>query len=127
MSAVPQSELDRLDRLSTLLDAKYRIPFTPIRFGWDSILGLIPGVGDVAALGPSAYLIAKAAQLGARKRVIGRMVVNTGLDFTIGAVPLVGDVFDLVFKANNRNFDLLRAELSRQPDAGVPPLPSQKG
>ncbi len=116
-----QSELDQLDRLSTLLDAKYRIPFTPIRFGWDSLLGLIPGVGDVAALGPSAYLIVKAARLGARKRTIGRMAVNTGLDFTIGAVPLIGDLFDLFFKANNRNFALLRDELSRTVDAGAPP------
>lgn len=107
------SELDKLDRLSTLLDARYRIPFTPIRFGWDSILGLIPGVGDVATLAPSAYLIYKAAQMGARKRTIGKMAVNTGLDFTIGAVPLLGDAFDLVFKANNRNFALLKQEIGQ--------------
>ncbi|WP_299417733.1 DUF4112 domain-containing protein [uncultured Sulfitobacter sp.] len=105
------SEIEKLDRLSTLLDAKYRIPGTPVRFGWDSLLGLIPGVGDVATLAPSVYLIYRANALGARKRTIGRMAVNTGLDFTIGAVPVIGDLFDLVFKANKRNFALLRAEL----------------
>ena len=106
------SELDELDRLSTLLDSRYRIPGTPIRFGLDSLLGLIPGVGDVASLAPSAYLIYRAYRLGARKRTIGRMAANTGLDFFVGAIPLLGDAFDLIFKANNRNFALLRREVA---------------
>lgn len=110
---VSPSEIENLDRLSTLLDARYRIPFTPIRFGWDVIFGLIPGVGDLAMLAPSVYLIYKANALGVRKRTIGRMAVNTGLDFTIGAVPVLGDLFDLVFKANNRNFVLLKSDLGR--------------
>ena len=107
-----QSEIEKLDRLATMLDSRFRIPGTPIRFGWDSILGLVPGLGDVVTLGPSAFLIFKAYQMGARKRTIGRMSVNTGLDFVVGAVPIVGDVFDMAFKANKRNFALLRAELS---------------
>ncbi len=82
------SELAKLDRLSTMLDSRYRIPGKPIRFGLDSLLGLIPGVGDLASLGPSAYLICRAHQMGASKRTIGRMAANTGLDFFIGAVPL---------------------------------------
>lgn len=80
------------------------------------MVGIIPGVGDLASLGPSAYLIYRAQRLGARKRTLGRMVANTGFDFFIGAVPLIGDIFDLVFKANNRNFALLRAELERRSD-----------
>ena len=110
---VPSSEIDKLDRLSTLLDSRFRIPGTPIRLGWDSILGLIPGAGDLASLGPSVYIIFKSHRLGARKRTILRMAANTGLDFVIGAVPFLGDIFDLVFKANNRNFALLRQELSK--------------
>lgn len=106
-----RSEIDRLDKLATLLDSQYRVPGTSIRFGWDTILGLVPGVGDLATLVPSAYLIYKAHKLGARKRTIGRMAINTGLDVTLGAVPVIGDVFDLVYKANNRNFALLRREL----------------
>lgn len=114
-----QVEIDKLDRLSTMLDSRFRIPGTPIRFGWDALLGLIPGVGDVASLGPSAFLIYKAHKLGARKRTIGRMSINTGLDFFIGAVPVLGDAFDLFFKANNRNFTLLRKELAgRASDRG---------
>jgi len=106
-------DLEHLDRLSGLLDSKYRIPGTPIRFGWDSILGLIPGVGDAASLLPSGYLIFKARRLGARKRTIGRMAINTGLDVVIGAIPILGDIFDLAFKANNRNINLLKSELKK--------------
>ncbi len=112
--ASPASELEKLDRLSTLLDNRFQIPGTPIRFGWDSLMGLIPGAGDLASLGPSAYLIYKGHRLGARNRTIVRMIANTGLDFVIGAVPILGDVFDLVFKANNRNFTLLRQDLSQR-------------
>lgn len=111
--AVPRSEIEKLDGLSALLDSRYRIPGTPIRFGWDSLIGLIPGVGDIASLGPSAYLIYCANKLGVRKRTIGRMAANTGLDFFVGAIPLLGDAFDLVFKANNRNFALMRNELEK--------------
>ncbi len=107
-----QAEIEKLDRLSTMLDSRFRIPGTPIRFGWDSLLGLIPGVGDVASLAPSGYLIYKAYRLGARKRTIARMTMNTSLDFFVGAVPVLGDAFDLFFKANNRNFALLRKDLS---------------
>ena len=112
MNSTAPDEIEKLDRLSTLLDSRFRIPGTPIRFGWDSILGLIPGAGDLASLGPSAYLIYRGYRLGARKRTILRMTANTGLDFIVGAVPVLGDVFDLVFKANNRNFALLRKELA---------------
>lgn len=112
MIALLSAEIEKLDRLSTLLDSRFRIPGTPIRFGWDSLLGLIPVAGDLASLGPSAYLIYKGYRLGVRKRTIVRMTANTALDFVIGAVPILGDVFDLVFKANNRNFALLRKDLA---------------
>lgn len=106
-----QSEIDKLDRLSSLLDNKYRIPGTPIRFGWDAILGIIPGVGDLMIIAPSGYLVYKAYSLGVRKRTLARMGVNVGLDFFIGSIPLLGDVFDLFYKANRRNFAILRKEL----------------
>ncbi|WP_299869896.1 DUF4112 domain-containing protein [uncultured Roseobacter sp.] len=118
MSEAASREIEKLDRLSTLLDSRFRIPGTPIRFGWDSLLALIPGAGDLASLGPSAYLIYKGYRLGARKRTILRMTANTGLDFVVGTIPILGDVFDLAFKANNRNFALLRKELS---DASAKP------
>lgn len=107
------SEIEKLDKLSDMLDSHYRIPGTGIRFGWDAILGLVPFVGDVASLGPSGYLVYKAWSLGARKRTIVKMGLNTGLDFFIGSVPLLGDVFDMFYKANRRNFSILRRELMK--------------
>lgn len=110
-----RADIQKLDHLATMLDSRFRIPGTRIRFGWDFLLGLIPGVGDVATLGPSAYLIYKGYTLGARRRTLIRMTVNTGLDFLLGSVPVIGDIFDLFFKANNRNFALLRKELADEP------------
>ncbi len=107
-------EIERLDKLATLLDSQFRIPGTSIRFGWDSLLGLIPGVGDTATLLPSAYLVYRAHKLGARKRSMFRMIVNVGIDYVVGAIPFLGDIFDLVFKANRRNLAILRDELERR-------------
>lgn len=107
-----QAEIARLDRLADLLDSRFRVPVVGWRFGLDSLLGLIPGVGDVAALGPAAYLIYQAHRLGADKGTIGRMTANAGIDFVIGGVPLVGDAFDVVFKANRRNIELLKRDLA---------------
>ena len=111
---MPKTEIERLDRLSNALDSQYRLPGTNFRFGWDFLLGLIPGVGDVATLLPSVFLIYRAKKLGARKRILGRMITNTGLDFLLGAIPFLGDVFDLIFKANNRNVAILKKELERR-------------
>jgi len=111
----PQAaHLADLDRLSRFMDSRFRIPGTGIRFGWDSVLGLVPGVGDLAAFGPAAYLPYRAYAMGARKRTVARMAVNTGLDVTLGAVPLLGDAFDIYFKANKRNVALLRDELEQR-------------
>lgn len=111
-----QSDIDKLDRLSSLLDSKYRIPGTSIRFGWDAILGIIPGAGDFLIAAPSAYLVYKAYSLGVRKRTLVRMGFNVGLDFFLGSIPLAGDVFDLFYKANRRNFAILRKELTDRSD-----------
>ena len=109
----------RLGRLANALDSAWGIPGTRFRFGADSLLGLIPGVGDVAALGLSAYLIMEARRLGAPPATLRRMAMNVGVDAAVGAVPVLGDLFDVVFKANRRNMALLSehiAELkSRRP------------
>lgn len=103
-----------LDRLATRLDSQFRIPGTGIRFGWDGIIGLIPGVGDAASLLPAGYILAKAVQMGARRRTVTRMALNTGIDILIGGIPLLGDAFDVWFKSNRRNIGLLRRELEQQ-------------
>ncbi len=103
--------LAKVDRIANLMDSRFRVPGIGVRIGWDGILGLIPGFGDVVTLGPSAYLVYQGWQLGAKKRTISKMAVNTGLDFVVGGVPILGDVFDMAFRANRRNADLLHADL----------------
>lgn len=116
------ADLARVDRIASLLDTKFRIPGTGVRFGWDFILGLVPGLGDLVTLGPGAFLVYEAWRMGARRRTLTRMAVNTGLDFVLGGVPVLGDLFDLFFKANRRNAVLLRREVeARHPLEEAPP------
>jgi len=97
----------RLRALTRLLDTAVPIPGTPWRVGLDPILGLIPGAGDVATTALSLYMVHEARRLGADKTLLRRMMINVGLDFGVGLVPLLGDVFDFAFKANLRNWKLL--------------------
>lgn len=103
--------LERLERMANTLDTKFRLPVFGIPVGWDSILGLIPGLGDLVTVGPGAWMIVEGHRLGARKRVLGRMAVNTGIDTVLGGIPVIGDAFDLFFKSHRRNIALLRREL----------------
>jgi hypothetical protein len=105
---INRRELDRLDRLSQLLDTAFVIPGTNIRMGIDPLLGLIPGIGDLAGLFLSAYIILHAAKLGAPRHSVVMMVLNVLLETVIGAIPVLGDAFDIYFKANRRNVALLR-------------------
>ncbi|MEX0606225.1 MAG: DUF4112 domain-containing protein [Marinobacter sp.] len=108
------SSLRRLDRYAQMLDSKFRIPFTRIRFGLDPVIGLVPGVGDVAGLGLSLYLIGEAIKIGAGTRTIVKMLGNVLVEFVIGLVPLFGDAFDLMWKANDRNAALVRAHIEQK-------------
>ena len=108
------AEIERLDRLARMLDAKFGIPGTRFSFGYDAIIGLIPGIGDALTLAPQAWLIWRARELGAPKSLMAKMAVNTGMDTLLGAIPLVGDLFDVAFKANLRNVRLLRDHLERE-------------
>ena len=108
------AEIRRLEMLANLLDAQFGIPGTRLSFGLDSLLGLIPGVGDAITAVPAAYIIHRAERLGVPGPVLARMVVNLLADALIGSIPLVGDVFDLAFKANRRNVALMKAHLERE-------------
>ena len=103
-----QAALARLDRYATLMDARFRVPGTRIRFGLDPIIGLIPGIGDALGLAVSLYVVVEAVRLGVSKRVLFSMLRNVGLEALVGVVPVLGDVFDIGFKANLRNAALLR-------------------
>lgn len=112
-SRIRRDRIARLDKLATRLDGQFRIPGLGLRVGWDSILGLIPGVGDFATALPGAAMFYEARRMGARKRAAARIAANTGVDLILGTVPLVGDAFDLFFKSHRRNIAILKAELSR--------------
>ncbi|MFK8112602.1 MAG: DUF4112 domain-containing protein [Rubripirellula sp.] len=101
-------DLQWVDRFSRLLDTKFRIPGTKVRFGVDFLLGLIPGAGDILSLGFSGLLVATMAKNGASARLVARMMLNVLLDAVVGTVPLLGNIFDLFFKANYRNLQLMR-------------------
>lgn len=101
------ARLARLRRLAWLLDAQFRLPGTRFRFGVNSLLGLSPVAGDVALGLVSLYLIWEAKRLGAPSGLLGQMLANVAIEVVGGAVPVVGDVFDMAFKANLRNLDLL--------------------
>ncbi|MCI5038924.1 MAG: DUF4112 domain-containing protein [Donghicola eburneus] len=107
--------LERAERMARLMDRAFRVPGTSIRFGWDSILGLVPGVGDTVALIPSLYILGLAHGSGASTGLLAKMVWNMILDWFIGLFPLVGDLLDVGFKANIRNARLLREHLESLP------------
>ena len=109
-----QAVLERLDRFSTWTDSSIGIPFTRFRIGLEAIVGLIPGIGDVVGLLLSGYVLLQAQKVGASGKVKRRMVRNILVDFLGGLLPVVGDAFDAVFKANTRNTRLLREYLYEQ-------------
>lgn len=115
-SPLPTTTADPLARaraLARLLDSAARVPGTGIRFGLDPLLGLVPGLGDVAGAVLSAYVVLLGARLGAPRAVVARMVGNVAVDAVVGAVPLLGDAFDVAWKANTRNLALLERALER--------------
>jgi hypothetical protein len=105
--------LQRYQKLARSLDARFRIPGTPFRFGWDAILGLIPGVGDAAGGLLGSYGLYVATRLGAPWVVLARMLLNLALDLVIGSLPVAGDLFDFAWRGNLRNLALLERWLER--------------
>ena len=98
----------RIAFIARLLDELITIPGTRQRLGLDSIVGLIPGFGDVASAAVGGWVIVEAARFRLPRLVLARMVVNTLVDLVIGIVPIAGDLFDVVFKSNSRNLALFR-------------------
>lgn len=110
-------EIRRLERFATWLDSRFVVPGTGLAVGLDSLAGLVPGVGDGAGAIASLYLLIKAYRLGVRKRTVFMMAVYVLVDFVLGAVPLIGDLFDIGFKVNLRNVALIKADLEAQGQA----------
>jgi hypothetical protein len=114
-SAAPHAFADpraRVELLATLLDSAVRIPGTRITFGADALLNLVPGLGTVVAQALSAWILVEARRLGVPAPVLLRMLANLGFDTLVSAVPVLGWVGDVFFRANRRNVDLIRRHLA---------------
>ncbi len=107
-------DIDDIERLANWLDARWRLPGLGWRFGLDSVIGLVPGVGDTLTGALGLYIVARAHQTGASKLLLARMGWNVLVDSLIGAIPLVGDLFDLAHKSNAKNVQLLLRDLERR-------------
>ena len=105
--------LERVRSIARLMDDAIRVPGTNIGVGLDALIGLVPGLGDVAGGIISAYVLMNAARAGVPKTVLARMLLNLGTDALVGAVPILGDLFDVGFKANVRNARLFEQALAR--------------
>ena len=105
-----------LDQLSRLMDGLFRIPGTGWRVGLDAIVGLIPGVGDTLTTLVSFYVLAAGVRYRVPKVTLLRMAANIGVDYLLGAVPVVGDLFDAAWKSNQMNVELLRRRASVSAD-----------
>jgi hypothetical protein len=103
-----RERVDRLDRLSRLLDIAFTVPGTNIRFGAEAVMRLVPGFGDAAASALSCLILYEAHRLGVSRRVMIRMAGNVAIEAAAGAVPVIGDLFDVAFRANRRNVRILR-------------------
>ena len=115
------ARLRRIRGLAQLMDTALRVPGTRIALGADSVLGLVPGIGDFAAAAISLFIVNEARRLGVPNDKLVKMLVNVGFDTVAGSVPVLGDVFDVYFKSNRRNlqvvldhFGLDHADLDRQ-------------
>ena len=109
--SVDEAAVRRMQVVAYALDDSIEIPGTDVRVGLDPLLGLLPGAGDAVSAVFSGYIILESARLGVPYSTLVRMVANVTLDFAVGSVPVIGDVFDAVWKANRRNLELALAEL----------------
>lgn len=109
----PRSIRARVEAMEALLEGLFIIPGTNRRVGLDSIVGLVPVVGDLVTAAMGAWIVWEAKNLGMSKWQLARMAANVGIDTALGAIPLVGDAFDFVFKSNSKNLKIIRKHLDR--------------
>ena len=109
----PASVRKRIEAMETLLERSVTIPGTNHRIGLDAIAGLIPVAGDVITAAMGAWLIWEARNLGLSKWKLWRMAGNVAFDTAVGAIPVVGDVFDFAFRSNSRNLRIVKRHLDK--------------
>ena len=108
-----EAAVRRMQTVANLLDTAFVFPGTKQRFGIDAIIGLVPGLGDVLTTILSSYIIWEARNLGVSRFALARMVTNLGIHAAVGAIPVMGDLFDAFFRVNQRNMKILRSQLER--------------
>lgn len=101
-------ELSYIEKMTRLMDTRFRIPFTPYTFGIDPIIGLLPVVGDAISFAISSLLVLSMMRHGVSSGVVIRMIGNILLDLIVGTIPIAGSIFDFIYKANRRNYRLLK-------------------
>lgn len=107
---------ESLEQLSRWMDGLFRVPGTSWRFGLDAIVGLVPGVGDTLTTLVSFYVLAAGVRYRVPKVTLLRMAANVGVDYLLGAVPFLGDLFDFAWKSNQKNVELLRQRAAVSPE-----------
>ncbi|WP_311267027.1 DUF4112 domain-containing protein [Sphingobium sp. WCS2017Hpa-17] len=109
----PASIRRRIEAMEAVLEGLFVIPGTKYRVGLDSLVGLVPVVGDLATAAMGAWIVWEARNLGMSKWQITRMAANVGVDTVIGAIPFAGDLFDFLYKSNTKNLRIIRKHLDR--------------
>lgn len=109
----PASVRRRIEAMEAMLEGLFVIPGTNRRVGLDSLVGLIPVVGDLATAAMGAWIVWEARNLGMSKWQLTRMAANVGFDTLVGAIPFAGDVFDFLFKSNTKNLRIIRKHLDK--------------
>lgn len=122
-----EKRIKNLEKLAVWMDSRFTIPGTNIQLGMDSILGLIPGIGDTLTLGSTAYFYGFATSLNLPWHVKGRILWNGFIDWLIGLIPFFGDIFDIGWKSNLKNIELIKSHMHQSADqitqsstAGIP-------
>lgn len=112
--SVDRAAVERIRIAAYVLDEGIRVPGIGYRIGVDPLLGVLPGAGDLLSGGFSLYIVLEAARLGVSYTTLLKMIANVSVDVVGGTIPVVGDMFDAVWKANKRNFELVVNDLAAE-------------
>jgi hypothetical protein len=113
MGKDPAAVRQRVEAMELLLERCFHIPGTKIPVGLDSIIGLVPILGDLVTAAMGAYLVWEARNLGMSKWQLMRMTANVGIDTAVGAIPLIGDAFDFIWRSNSKNLRIIKKHLDK--------------
>ena len=113
ISREPHAVRQRVEALELLLERSFHIPGTKVPIGLDSIVGLVPVLGDIVTAAMGAYMVWEARNLGMSKFQLIRMAANVGVDTALGAIPLAGDVFDFIWRSNSKNLRIIKKHLDK--------------